>query len=127
MALFLVARRHKTLIYLEPNGGDFVQTVVDTIARLVKKNPDDVAVVFQGNRLKGNKTLTECNISHLGEAPVEPITINFVFKPEGSEDDWEEPHMEELSKSPESHAMGGDLAQGDELNGAAGAQAAGAD
>lgn len=30
------------------------------------------------------QTLTECNISHLGEAPVEPITINFVFKIEGT-------------------------------------------
>jgi hypothetical protein len=36
------------------------------------------------------QTLEECHISAQGEAIVEPIEVNFVYKVEGSEDDWEE-------------------------------------
>lgn len=36
------------------------------------------------------QTLAECHISTQGEAIVEPIMVHFVFKKEGTEDEWEE-------------------------------------
>eukprot|EP00035_Acanthoeca_spectabilis_P034337 m.28542 g.28542 ORF g.28542 m.28542 type:complete len:170 (-) comp6564_c0_seq2:291-800(-) len=96
--LFIVACRERTLIYLEPNHDDLVQTVVDTIAQLVKEKPDDVRLCFKGSRLEGKKTLKECDISLEGELPVEPIKLHFVFRVPDTEDDWEEPHTDEMSQ-----------------------------
>jgi len=98
MALFLLAKREKIRIFLEPNNSDKVFTVVDTIAGILAKNPDDVAICFQNTKLDNNKTLAECNISHSGDSPVDPISIHFIYKIEGTEDDWEEPSEAPLSK-----------------------------
>ena len=74
-----------------------VQTVIDTIAGLMRKNPDDVALYYQNNKLAVEKTLEECHISAQGEAIVEPITVNFVYKTEGTEDDWDEVRVVEYA------------------------------
>mmetsp|Transcript_11675 Transcript_11675/g.29979 ORF Transcript_11675/g.29979 Transcript_11675/m.29979 type:complete len:132 (+) Transcript_11675:101-496(+) len=118
--LFIVACREKTLIYLEPNYDDLVQTVVDTIAQLVKQNPDDLAIWFKGQRLQGKKTLRECDISLEGELPVEPIKIFFVFKKPDTDDEWEEPFMDEMSKPPPT--AGDALREGTASDGAAAAE-----
>eukprot|EP00037_Helgoeca_nana_P032272 m.413032 g.413032 ORF g.413032 m.413032 type:complete len:142 (+) comp29003_c0_seq1:294-719(+) len=96
--LFLVACRDQVLIYLEPNNDDRVQTVVDTIAQLVKENPDNVAICYKGARLEGKKTLKACDISLEGELPVEPIKVHYVLKIRDTEDEWEEPFVAEMSK-----------------------------
>jgi len=44
-----------------------------------------------------SQTLEECQISAQGEAIVEPITVNFVYKVDGTEDDWEEVHVVEYA------------------------------
>jgi len=76
-----------------------VQTVIDTIAGLMRKNPDDVALYFQNNKLAVDKTLEECHINSQGEAIVEPIEVNFVYKKEDTEDDWEEVHVVPYAES----------------------------
>lgn len=96
--------------------------MIDTIAGLMRKNPDDVALYFKHNKLAVDKTLEECHISASGVAIVEPIEVKFVYKVEGSEDDWEEVHVEEYA----SVADAGEEAPPAEADGAAGAGAGGA-
>jgi len=67
--LFLIAKRNKTRIFLEPTAKDSVQTVVDTIAKLVNKNPDDVAICFNKIRLTGSQV--HAPVPHL-QPPTHP-------------------------------------------------------
>eukprot|EP00039_Didymoeca_costata_P024168 m.9507 g.9507 ORF g.9507 m.9507 type:complete len:125 (+) comp4076_c0_seq1:50-424(+) len=101
--LFLVARREKTSIFLEPLGSDLVQIVVDTIANMMQKNPDDVALMYQGQRLDGSKALSACGLSMQGEAIVEPLQVQFVYAVEGSEGEFEPPNVVPYKKNTTDH------------------------
>ena len=51
-----VKQKNKS-IFLEPNEGDKVQKAVDVIASVFEKDPDDVAIVFQGKQLDPDKVI----------------------------------------------------------------------
>ncbi len=55
MALFIVARRQKTAVFLELVSGDKVLKAVEIIAEISKKAPDDVALFFNEKKLNEDK------------------------------------------------------------------------
>eukprot|EP00048_Salpingoeca_helianthica_P022542 m.18869 g.18869 ORF g.18869 m.18869 type:complete len:112 (-) comp7458_c1_seq1:175-510(-) len=93
MALFVVARRQKTAIFLELVGSDKVLKAVEMIADISKKGPDDVALFYNEKKLNEDKTFTENGVQHDSETPVEPLNLFYVFKKEGA-DAFEEPSVE---------------------------------
>lgn len=53
--MFLACRRGKQTVFLEPSEADKVQKVIDVLADLLAKEPEQVALVHKGKMLENNK------------------------------------------------------------------------
>ncbi|XP_065663801.1 elongin-B [Hydra vulgaris] len=88
MEVFLVVKREKTSIFLDVKETTYVYEIKSTLATLLKKNTDDMCLLYKDSILDENKTVAEYGLTMQTTKPQTPALIGLVYRI--SEMDFEE-------------------------------------